>query len=197
MSDWTAYYAATAAGGPRDTLLRALALWSEPPGAALDLGCGTGRDTLALLERGWQVLATDAEDEALRGLRQRVPAALGARLHTCQARFETLVLERHDLVNASFSLPFCSPEHFPALWARITAATRLGGLFCGQLLGTRDSWAGRGVTVLDPTELAELLCDWEVLHHREEEEDGHTAVGKPKHWHIHHLVLRRRGPAKA
>ncbi|HCV76654.1 MAG TPA: class I SAM-dependent methyltransferase, partial [Pseudomonas sp.] len=27
---------------------------------------------------------------------------------------------------------------------------------------------------------------------REEEEDGHTAVGRPKHWHIHHLVLQRR-----
>ncbi|KUM34144.1 class I SAM-dependent methyltransferase [Pseudomonas sp. EpS/L25] len=192
MSDWTAYYAATAGGGPRDTLLRALALWSEPPGIAMDLGCGTGRDTLELLERGWQVLATDAEAEALVELRQRVPAAPGSRLYTRHARFETLVLDRYELVNASFSLPFCAPAHFPGLWARITAATRPGGLFCGQLLGTRDSWASRGVTVVDPAELTELLRDWEVLHHREEEEDGHTAVGKPKHWHIHHLVLRRR-----
>ncbi|MEH3024362.1 MAG: class I SAM-dependent methyltransferase [Pseudomonas oryzihabitans] len=192
MSDWTAYYAATAAGGPRDTLLRALALWSEAPGAALDLGCGTGRDTLALLERGWQVLATDAEAEALTELRQRVPAALGIGLRTHLARFESLELERCDLVNASFSLPFCAPAHFSALWSRITAATRPNGLFCGQLLGPRDSWASRGVTVVDATELAELLRGWEVPHHREEEEDGHTAVGKPKHWHIHHLVLRRR-----
>lgn len=192
MSDWTAYYAATAGGGPRDTLLHGLSLWQGAPGAAVDLGCGTGRDTLELLERGWEVLATDAEAEALVELRQRVPATLGCRLHTRHARFETLVLDRYDLVNASFSLPFCAPTHFPTLWTRITAASRQGGLFCGQLLGTRDSWANRGVTVVDAAELAELLRGWEVLHHREEEEDGHTAVGKPKHWHIHHLVLRRR-----
>lgn len=192
MSNWTSYYAATSGGGPRDTLLQGLALWSEPPAAALDLGCGTGRDTLTLLERGWQVLAVDAETAALSELRQRVPTALNARLDTRQARFETLELGHYDLVNSSFALPFCQPARFAELWARLTAATRPGGLFCGQLFGERDSWARKGVTVVSTVELQHLLGAWEVLHRREEEEDGHTPVGRPKHWHIHHLVLRRR-----
>lgn len=192
MSNWTSYYAATAGGAPRDTLLRGLALWAEPPARALDLGCGTGRDTLALLELGWQVLAVDAEAVALSELRQRVPKALSAQLDTRQARFETLDLERYDLVNASFALPFCEPAGFTELWTRITTATRSGGLFCGQLFGERDSWARKGVTVVSTVELRRLLEAWEVVHHREEEEDGHTPVGQPKHWHIHHLVLRRR-----
>jgi SAM-dependent methyltransferase len=159
---------------------------------ALDLGCGTGRDTLVLLEQGWQVLALDAEPEALSALRERTPALLQGRLETRQARFETVTLPRCDLLNSSFALPFCEPAHFPALWNGITAAVRPGGLFCGQLFGERDSWASKGVTVVDAAALRRFLQDWDVLLHREEEEDGHTAVGRPKHWHIHHLVLQRR-----
>ncbi|MBA1258724.1 class I SAM-dependent methyltransferase [Pseudomonas oryzihabitans] len=192
MSHWTSYYAATAAGGPRDTLLQSLSSWSSPPGLALDLGCGTGRDTLVLLEQGWQVLALDAESEALSALRERTPALLQGRLETRQARFETVTLPRCDLINSSFALPFCEPAHFPALWNGITAAVRPGGLFCGQLFGERDSWASKGVTVVDAAALQQVLREWDVLLHREEEEDGHTAVGRPKHWHIHHLVLQRR-----
>jgi len=192
MSNWTSYYAATAGGGPRDTLLRGLTFWSAPPAAALDLGCGTGRDTLALLERGWQVLAVDAEPAALSELRRQVPATLDARLDTRQARFEAFELAGYDLINSSFALPFCEPACFAELWERLTAATRPGGLFCGQLFGERDSWARKGVTVVNVAELQRLLQPWEVLHHREEEEDGRTPVGQPKHWHIHHLVLRRR-----
>ncbi|WP_158891141.1 MULTISPECIES: trans-aconitate 2-methyltransferase [unclassified Pseudomonas] len=192
MSHWTSYYTATAAGGPRETLLQALSSRSDPPGLALDLGCGTGRDTLVLLERGWQVLAVDAEAEALSTLRERTPALLQPRLETRQARFETLEIPPCDLVNSSFALPFCEPARFSLLWTGITAAVRPGGLFCGQLFGERDSWASKGVTVVDAAHLQQLLRDWDVLLQREEEEDGHTAVGRPKHWHIHHLVLRRR-----
>jgi len=191
MSPWTSYYAATAQGGPRETLLQALSSWSSPPGFALDLGCGTGRDTVVLLERGWQVLAMDAEPEGLEQLRERTPVALQPRLETHQASFETVELPRCDLVNSSFALPFCEPASFAELWVRITAAVRPGGLFCGQLFGERDSWACKGVTVVNGAELKLLLQGWEIRWQREEEEDGHTPVGKPKHWHIHHLVLRR------
>ena len=71
MKDWTRYYDA-AGVDPRETLLDALARFDEP-GFAVDLGCGTGRDTFELLRRGWRVLAIDAQDEALR----RVRAAVG------------------------------------------------------------------------------------------------------------------------
>ncbi|WP_454252877.1 hypothetical protein [Pseudomonas sp. Marseille-Q7302] len=48
------------------------------------------------------------------------------------------------------------------------------------------------MTVVKAAELQQLLHGWEVLLQLEEEEDGHTPIGRPKHWHIHHLVLRRR-----
>ncbi|WP_354669623.1 methyltransferase domain-containing protein [Pseudomonas sp. WAC2] len=62
----------------RSTLLRALDHWNGPTGVALDLGCGTARDTLELLARGWDVIAVDAQAEALERLSIRFPE-----LHCC------------------------------------------------------------------------------------------------------------------
>ena len=66
-SSWTRYYAA-AGNEPRETLVHALTLHDSegrPPGLAVDLGSGTGRDTFELLRRGWRVLAVDAEPAAI------------------------------------------------------------------------------------------------------------------------------------
>jgi 2-polyprenyl-3-methyl-5-hydroxy-6-metoxy-1,4-benzoquinol methylase len=61
---WAKYYQATADAPARETLLKAIALveqeeWLPSLRTAIDLGCGVGNDTLALLRRGWQVLAID------------------------------------------------------------------------------------------------------------------------------------------
>ena len=63
---WSRYYAA-AGQDPRETLLAALERFDAEgrAGLAVDLGCGTGRDTFELLRRGWRVLAIDAQSEAL------------------------------------------------------------------------------------------------------------------------------------
>ena len=42
-----------------------------PPGRALDVGCGTGRDAVYLAKRGWQVTAVDLVPRALEKARQR------------------------------------------------------------------------------------------------------------------------------
>ena len=72
---WTRYYAA-AGEAPRQTLLQALDSLrgsDGPPATAVDLGCGTGRDTLELLRRGWRVLAIDAEGAAIEPGLTRTP----------------------------------------------------------------------------------------------------------------------------
>jgi len=42
-----------------------------PPGRALDVGCGTGRDAVYLAQRGWHVTAVDIVDDAIAKARQR------------------------------------------------------------------------------------------------------------------------------
>jgi len=189
---WTRYYE-RAGHEPRETLVFALERFEEQrrSGFAVDLGCGTGPDTLELLRRGWDVLAIDAQREAL----ARLPD--DPRLATQLARFEDADWPDADLINASFSLPFCPPREFPELWRKIRDTLRSGGRFCGQLFGDRDGWTTGGspskgeITFHSRVELDELVRPFVVERLDEVEEDGETAVGAPKHWHVYHLVVRK------
>ena len=191
---FSAYHAATRAGGPRKTLLAALDAFAPKTGFALDLGCGTGRDTVELLRRGWRTLAVDAEADAIAELKARPEAvSAGDRLETQAARFESIALPACDLVNSSFALPLCGTEAFPALWQRIRAVLNPGGRIACQLFGPRDSWAGRqrppaihGRAAVDA-----LLRGMAVEMLDEEETDAVTPRGQPKHWHIFHVVARK------
>ena len=191
---WADYYAATADRPPRRTLLEALARFapSASPCLAVDLGCGDGRDTIELLRRGWSVLAIDAEAAAIARRRSRADLPEGARLSCLCQRVEDAAWPAADLVNASFSLPLCPPDRFPALWWRILASLQPGGRFSGQLYGDRDEWTGRpGMTHFDRAAAERLLRDLRVELFEEEETDSVTPRGKPKHWHIFHIVAQR------
>jgi tellurite methyltransferase len=184
---WSDYYAANADREPREMLFETLDSFREP-GEAVDLGCGAGIDTVAMLECGWRVLATDAEEEAIALLRQRVPPALAPRLRTRVARMEALELPRVDLVWAGFSLFFCPPERFQDVWTKIRRAIVPGGRFAGQILGDRDTWASdEDITSFRRAEAKSLLDGWVVERFDEEENDGEACSG-PKHWHVFHVV---------
>jgi SAM-dependent methyltransferase len=189
MTEWSRYYDA-AGDEPRETLLAALKRFTEP-GLAIDLGCGTGRDTVELLRRGWHVVAIDSEEEAIRRLRAKTGD--DARLKTQVARYDDAALPSCDLVNASWSLPFCPPDVFGVVWERIVSAFCPGGRFCGQLFGDRDEWTTEDdMTFHTRAEAEELLSDFELEWFNEVEEDGKTALGQAKHWHVFNLVARKR-----
>ena len=195
-NDWPGYFGAVLGKPPRDTLLAAVAAFEQEgaaAGFAVDLAAGEGRDTLELLARGWRVLATDAEPSAFTYLWPRVPAAAHDRLTTAVVRFEDTALPSCDLVNASFALPFCAPRHLPALWARIVTAIRPGGRFAGQFFGDRDSWASRADrTHHTHDEVVALLAGFDIELLRIEERDDPPDVREPKHWHLFHVVARKR-----
>lgn len=187
------YHAAVAGRPPRATLLRALAAFEAENrvGFAVDLGAGEGRDAIALLQRGWSVLAIDSDAAALVRLRARRDRPPGARLVTLHRSFVEAAWPQADLVNASFALPLCPPERFAELWVRLRASLRPGGRFAGQLYGERDSWARRpGLTVHGRDAARALLAGWMVEMFEEEETDAVTPRGEAKHWHIFHVVAR-------
>jgi tellurite methyltransferase len=192
---WAAYYAQLRDRPPRKTVLAALDAFGPPSGddTVVDLGCGDGRDVVEMVRRGWKVVAVDAEAEALRRLAARgMPDA--ERITPIAARLEDVPLPLGlTWVNSSFAMPLCEPEKFHQLWARIGESLPNGGRFTGQWYGPRDSWAGRpGMTFLERTAALALLEDFELEMFEEEEADRVTPRGNPKHWHIFHIVARKR-----
>ena len=196
------YYQVVEGRPPRETLLTALKHFEAElssnhdratVGNAVDLGCGDGRDTVELLRRHWRVLAIDGESEAIARLRQRSDINR-TYLDTRVQKFESLVLPPSvDLINASFCLPFCLPDHFVELWEEIVMALRAGGRFCGHLFGDRDSWAIYGDLSHHTREQAEaMLSPFTIELLDEEEHPGSTALGEEKHWHLFNIVARKR-----
>ena len=192
---WREYYEKTGAGPPRRTLAFALDRFDAAPPArrrAVDLGCGTGRDTVAMLARGWRVLAIDAEAEAVAGLRGRRDLPAGAALDTRVARFETARWAACALVNSSFALPLVPPARFAALWPRALASLVSGGRVACQLFGRRDAWAGDAtMTFHSRAEVEALLAPLDVEMLEEEETEAITPRGALKRWHLYHVVARK------
>jgi tellurite methyltransferase len=192
---WAAYYDKLRDRPPRKTVLMALDLFGSPAADSLvtDLGCGDGRDVVEMVRRGWNVVAVDAEPAALQQLAARqMPDA--DRITPIAARLEEVPLPLGvTWVNSSFAMPLCEPARFSALWERIRESLPVGGRFTGQWYGLRDSWVGRpGITFLDRAEALASLDGFEIEMFDEEEADSVTPRGNPKHWHIFHIVVRKR-----
>jgi hypothetical protein len=105
-------------------------------------------------------------------------------------RYEKVEWPEVDLVNASFSLPFCPPEAFPAVWSRIVGSLRGGGRFAGQFFRPKDDWARTGLRTWTRVEVESLLAPFEVEMLDEHDRDGWVFT-KPKHWHVFHVVARK------
>jgi tellurite methyltransferase len=197
--DWGSFYHITRDNPPWPLMVRGAALAPSRAGGrrALDLGAGAGRDTRYLLAQGFQVTAVDAQAESV-ALLAALPEELKPfqeRLRVVQSRFEDFAFEPggYDLINAQFALPFMARGDFFAVFGRIKGALAPGGVFAGQFFGDRDEWntTDTTMTFLTRADAEALLTDLETVEFRELEEDGHVADGRPKHWHVYHILAHK------
>lgn len=193
-ASWSPYYDAVAGKPPMKTLVDAadrFAAEGDAQRSAVDLGCGTGRDTLELLRRGWRVLAIDADEDGMR--RMREAAGAHPQLTTRVSRIEDASWGAVDLVNATSSLFFVPPRAFDATWERIIASIKPGGRFSGNLLGDRDTWASVATMTHQTLDEARRLLGGLQLELFEEVDDpqARTATGVPTHRHGYLVVARK------
>ncbi|MGW0521812.1 class I SAM-dependent methyltransferase [Crossiella sp. NPDC003009] len=102
---WDDLYAARpAADDPRPNSTLVDLTTDLPPGLALDLGCGSGGDSLWLARRGWQVTAVDISAVATQRLAARAQSlGLGEHLHAQSHDLrESFPSGRFDLISAHY-----------------------------------------------------------------------------------------------
>jgi SAM-dependent methyltransferase len=155
LEEWNARYGANAdiARDPAQLLVDAAG--DLPPGRALDLACGAGRNALWLAARGWEVVAIDGAAEAIRIL-QAENASVDARVLDLETG-EPLPFEDEsfDLVAILYYL------HRP-LFAEARRVVKRGGLVVCAVKMT-------GTYRANPDELAQHFDGFEVLHSSEGE----------------------------
>ena len=192
---WDAYQERTAHRAPTEYLVSAMEFVDGESGdgrLAVDLGCGGGSETRALLARGWQVFAIDAGPASKQLVTERTPLDHRHRLEHVHGRFHEVELPQADLVYAQFSLPFADADFDASITAAL-AAIKPGGAFVGQLFGHNDTWAGDGAASVDRAWINDRFSGFSELEIEEQEYDGSYggSEANQKHWHVFHIRAKR------
>src|SRR5438876_303296 len=129
-----------------------------PPGKALDLACGTGRNALWLATHGWQVTAVDGAPSAIGILReQAIPV---------DARVADLEKGEFRIDPAAWDLIVICRYLQRDLFEPAKHGLRPGGVLLAIVLITAPG-EEPSYKRLRPGELAEYFQGWQILHYRE------------------------------
>lgn len=186
MKDWTNYQSRT----HNDKIDNLLVEFCDnyEVNNAIDLGCGSGNETVYLLKKGVNVTCID---------RQLNKSFILERLNYeeinyvsfIEGSFEEVKLPKTQLVMAFFSIPFCTPDKFDILWDKIYECIEMNGYFIGQLFGNRDSWNNRkDINTFSIETVKKCLDKYTVLKFDEIE---YTRESDNKKWHFYNIIAKK------
>jgi trans-aconitate methyltransferase len=191
--DWEAAYAGEVPESPVDRDVVRIA-GELRPGTALDLGCGSGQNSIWLGARGWRVHCVDMA----RGALERAEAA--ATEAGVQATFERADVtswrtkERYDLVISTYALPSRGPGRVHALTIARDAVAPGGTLLIADFdesLAASGWMAADHLVSLD--ELTEALPGFE-LDQAEVRVSQHSHGSQANDLPVAIVVARHPGP---
>lgn len=161
---------------------------------AVDCGCGTGRDTLYLLEQDYRVYAFDIDMKSLETLSEHPLAASNPSLDVQLSSFADYSFPRAHLINASACLFFCSSNEFYQLWPKIVESLCSGGVFCGHFLGIDESSNNENLPVLihSKSELEQLFSSFYIVSWKERYEYSAQLTGEKRAWLVHTVIAMKK-----
>ena len=191
MRDWENFHEITNNKPPRKNIVHFIENY-KINGKAIDLGCGSGCDTVFLIKNNWNVLAIDSSNVEER-IREKLSNEEQEKLDFEVQKFEELKLIKCDLLISNNSLPFCNKKYFYKMWKEVHASIKVNGYFVGNFFGINDEWNTPNDfrTFLKKEEIIKLFNDFEILEIEEVEKDRLTAEGILKHWHTIEVIAKK------
>ncbi len=185
----TKYYEVSGSRKPSPLLIRALKLGGFK--TALDLGCGAGVDAKEMSRQGLSVTAIDINPEVKRFFRDSKGISVQI------SSFQEFDFQKYDFIFSKSALVFLPPYDFEKVIRKIKKSLNFNGVIAIRLWGNNDSASKRPerkgkMTFVSKEQLENMFRDFETIELTEEEKDGKTALGQPKHWHFFNLIARKK-----
>ena len=188
--NWPAYFVKTADSAPSPLAYAALESANSFQ-SALDLGCGSCRDSRLFLSCGVSHVTAVDSCAAARPYADKLKAQFGSKFDFQLTSFQNFDFgfERYDIVHANRSLPFHGPTGFPEFFRRLVASIRRGAILTASFYGTADSIReiNPEVLFLSRNDLNQLLTGLNFII----EEQKEPAARGPT---IHHFWVIARKP---
>jgi SAM-dependent methyltransferase len=169
---------------PRAEPARFLEDWIDrfPPGRALDVACGTGRNALRLAEAGFDVDAVDISEVAI------ARAGAEAERRGLKVSWHVVAMDEYDIPAGSYQLITVVRYRNSSLWPRLRAGLAPDGwiLVEHHMKSTAEVLGPSTPDFrLDPQELLVAFGSLRVLHYSEQLEPGDL---DPGHYALARLV---------
>jgi cyclopropane fatty-acyl-phospholipid synthase-like methyltransferase len=194
-TDWEAAYSGDVPDTPIDTDVMELAT-SLQPGTALDLGCGSGQNSIWLAQHDWRVHGVDIAAGAIRRAQQAATQA------GVEAVFEAADVttwrtpERYDLVISTYALPPQGPGRRHALEvARETVAPGGSALIAEFEVALADSGWMAEENLVRLSDVTEMFPGF-LLDRAEVKVAAHSHGADSRELSIVIVIARRPGPRK-
>ena len=191
MKDWTNYQTKTYGDDVCKLLIDFLDKYKVDN--AIDLGCGSGNETVYMVKNGIKVLAIDRQlnkDFILNRLSGDEKKLISFK----EGSFENVELPKTQLLTAFFSIPFCNPNNFDELWTKIYNSIEDNGYFVGQLFGDRDAWnVVDSINTFPIDKVKEYLKKFKIIKLEEVE---YVRESDNKKWHFYDIIAQKKAGDK-
>lgn len=189
---WTNYYKVHRKSDTSPLLIEADKYIRKGRGDALDIGSGTGRDITYLLSKNYKVTALDKEEESIKIIKGKFAGE--PRVDTIQNSYEDFdfVPDTYNFINAQFALFFIGQDKILEILRKIMDSLKVGGIFCGQILGEKDDWIhAPGINYLTEAEIKKVFDSFEIIIFKEIRRKGITVSNVDKFWNYYNIIVRK------